>query len=81
MINQTVGFQQIVISPELLEQYSQKCKRRDKRVTVRCFLLQLGYNPEYCNVAIDGNMVYTFEAIFLKKDQQLTIIPQVAGGA
>ena len=79
-MNQALGFQQIVISPELLEQYSQKCKRKDKRVTVRCFLLQLGYNPEMCNVALDGEMVYEFESIYLKHHQQVTIIPQVAGG-
>ncbi len=80
MSHQILGFQQIIISPELLEEFSLKCRRKDKRVTVRCFLLQLGYNPEFCNVAIDGNMIYEFESIFLKNAQKLTVIPQVAGG-
>lgn len=80
MIQQTLGFQQIMVSPDVLEEFSQKCRRRDKRVTVRCFLLQFGYNPELCNVAIDGEMVYEFESIFLKQNQRITIIPQVAGG-
>ncbi len=79
-MNQVLGFQQIVVSPELLEKYSKSCKRKDKRVTVRCFMLQLGYNPELCNVAIDGEMIYEFESIYLKTYQRITIIPQVAGG-
>lgn len=80
LVTQMLGFQQIVVSPELLEEFSQKCRRKDKRVTVRCFLLQLGYNPKLCNVAIDGQMVYEFESIYLKSNQQIAIIPQVAGG-
>ena len=79
-MKQVLGFQQIIVSPELLEEYSQKCKRKDKRVTVRCFLLQLGYNPQFCNVGIDGEMVYAFESIYLELDQRITIIPHVAGG-
>ena len=80
-MNQMLGFQQMVISPDLLEQYAQKCRRKDRRVTIQCLLLQLGYDPKLCNVAIDGKIVFAFEAIYIEQNQKIAIIPQVAGGA
>ena len=72
--------QKLIITPELYEEYQEKCRRSDKRITLNCLLLQLGYDPKMCSVWINEEIVYGFEKVFVKQDQQIIVVPVVAGG-
>jgi sulfur carrier protein ThiS len=69
-----------VITQELYEQYAEKCRLPDKKVTLRCLLLQLGFDPSKTSCQINGQFVFGFESIFVEPEQTLNIVPIVAGG-
>ena len=70
----------IVVTPELYEQYAEKCQLPERKVTLNCLLLQLGYNPQSVSVWINSEIVGGFESIRIRESQELTIVPIVAGG-
>ncbi|MHA1979120.1 MAG: sulfur carrier protein ThiS [Candidatus Hodarchaeales archaeon] len=70
----------LVITPELYEEYQTKCKRVDKRVTLKCLLLQLGYPPSRVAVWVNGEITSGRENILIAEHDELRVVPVIAGG-